>query len=64
MAEGSLENQLHYVHSLGFPGLLEKLECILLVTTYQAGKLALFRVGRCSHNRLSRQLPGVSARCG
>lgn len=50
MADGSSDNSLRYVHSLGFPELLHKLGCTLLVTTYQAGKLAMFRAreGRLS----------------
>lgn len=50
MAVNSCEKPFRYVHSLGLPGLLENLAATLVVTTYQAGKLALFRArdGRLS----------------
>jgi uncharacterized protein (TIGR03032 family) len=32
-----------YIHSTGFPAILERLNSSLLVSTYQLGKLALFR---------------------
>ncbi|MBC8876677.1 MAG: TIGR03032 family protein [Planctomycetes bacterium] len=37
------EPPFRYVHSVTFPGLLDRLESTLVVTTYQAGKLVLFR---------------------
>ena len=50
MATDSRENPFRYIHSLGLPGVLENLGATLVVTTYQAGKLALFRArnGRLS----------------
>lgn len=37
------EDPFRYVHSVGLPGLLEDLGAALIVTTYQVGKLAIFR---------------------
>ena len=49
-ANSPTTSPLRYVHSVGLPHLLERLASTLLVTTYQAGKLALFRA---SNGRLS-----------
>jgi uncharacterized protein (TIGR03032 family) len=42
-ASAAPENPFHYVHTSGFPGLLEVLGASLLVSTYQAGKLVVVR---------------------
>ena len=44
------DGPFRYVHALEFPGLLEQLNSTLVVSSYQAGKLALFRA---RHGRLS-----------
>jgi uncharacterized protein (TIGR03032 family) len=46
----STGSPFHYVHSVEFPAILDRIASTLVVTTYQAGKLAVFRTrqGRLS----------------
>src|SRR5262245_51419780 len=37
------KNPFHYIHSAGFPALLDSLGASLLVSTHQAGKLVVVR---------------------
>lgn len=46
LSSSSETQAFQFVHSPNFPELLERLNVVLLLTTYQAGKLALFRASQ------------------